>query len=90
MGNHEAEFLADPRGSKFDEFAGEIRAAHLDPIDVAACHARSASSCAAYRWPPRVNDWFFCHAGNTTGRGLSQMRIDLESGVDHDGFGLSN
>lgn len=34
----------------------------------------------------RVNDWFFCHAGNTAGRTLSRLKLDLETGVARDGF----
>jgi len=86
MRNHEAEFLADPHGSKTGEFAGELRGAHLDPIDVAACHGEIGEFLCGLPMAAKVNDWFFCHAGNTSGRTLSQLRTDLERGVDRDGF----
>ena len=86
MGNHEAEFLANPHSSKSDEFARELRGAHLDPSDVASCHSEIGEFLCGLPMAAKVNDWFFCHAGNTSGRTLSRLRTDLESGVDHDGF----
>ena len=37
MGNHEAEFLADPLGKKTKEFSSQLQAAGIDPIEGANC-----------------------------------------------------
>ncbi|MGH9646700.1 MAG: metallophosphoesterase [Bryobacteraceae bacterium] len=38
MGNHEAEFLADPAEKKVKDFAQDLRSAGLVPKEIAACH----------------------------------------------------
>jgi hypothetical protein len=37
MGNHEADFLADPSEKKVKDFAGELKDRGLSASDVAAC-----------------------------------------------------
>ena len=88
LGNHEAEFIADPTTKKVGDFVAELRQQGLNPIEVAAgvdkagigVWLRSLPVCA------RVNDWFFAHAGNTQGQTLAQFRADLEKGIDQGGF----
>ena len=86
MGNHEAEFLAGPSASKGAEFAGQLKAAGLEPKDVAACGGDLGRYLCSLPLAVRVNDWFFSHAGNTAGRTLPQLAADLEGGVSRDGF----
>ncbi len=90
LGNHEAEFLAS-RGSdkKSAEFAQELLAKGINPSDVAA--GKDAGGIGAWlRTRPvaaRIDDWFFCHAGNTFGVSLKKLEQAVEEGVDKEGFG---
>ena len=89
LGNHEAEFLgSDGNAKKSVEFSTELKAAGLTPADVVA--GRDAAGIGAWmRNLPvaaKVEDWFFCHAGNTGGRSLDQLQNELQSGITSDGF----
>ena len=86
MGNHEAEFLANPIGEKTSEFARELRIAGLQPAAVAACQGDLGRFLCNLPFAARVNDWFFSHAGNTAGRTLAKLESDLEGGIANDGF----
>lgn len=81
LGNHEAEFLADPTNSKADAFVSDLRGAGLSPSAVA-----SGSDIGGYLrdLPFGVldGDWFFSHAGNTNGRALAQLADDLRADVE--------
>jgi len=85
-GNHEAEFLADPTAAKVALFAGQLKAAGISPADVAACKGDVGSFLCSLSFAARVNDWFFSHAGRSSGRTLSQLASDLRAGVEKDGF----
>ena len=90
MGNHEAQFLADPQNSKAtasDGFDPELRAAGLSPESVAAGVGDVGLFVRDLPFAARVGDWFFAHAGNTGGRTLAQLSSDLQRGVDAAGFG---
>jgi hypothetical protein len=84
MGNHEADFLADPDSDKVADFAEDLHDEGIKPKDVAA--GRDAVGLGKFlRSLPlaaRVNDWFFAHAGNTRGRTVTQLRSELQEGVD--------
>jgi Calcineurin-like phosphoesterase len=86
MGNHEAEFLADPTEKKVREFARDLRGAGLSPSDVAACGGEAGQFLCSLPFGARVRDWFFSHGGNTGGRTIPQLSSDFETGVDQDGF----
>jgi hypothetical protein len=79
MGNHEAEFLAGPHAKKSTDFLKDL---HRRGLGDTAFN----QLLAALPFGARVNDWFFCHAGNTAGRTLAQLDADLEAGVTHQGF----
>jgi hypothetical protein len=87
-GNHEAEFLSDPTGSKTAEFQKELTAAGIKPADVAAGTDSQGIGRFLLCLPfaTRVNGWFFAHAGSTNGRTFQQLTTDLQSGVDADGY----
>lgn len=88
LGNHEAEFLANPRNKKAIEFIKELEARGVKPEEVGA--GTDAGGIGAWlRTLPvaaRVNDWFFAHAGKTHLRTLAQLRGDLEAGIDKHGY----
>jgi Calcineurin-like phosphoesterase len=85
-GNHEAEFLADPGAPKGKEFAAQLTADGMRPVDVAACKGDLGDFLCSLPFAARVNDWFFSHAGNSAGRNLRQMTADLQSGFKQNGF----
>jgi len=87
MGNHEAEFLADPSEKKVRDFAQDVRAAGLTPADVSACGGDVGQFLCSLPFGARVNDWFFSHGGNTGGRTIPELKADFETGVGKDGFG---
>jgi len=61
MGNHEAEFLADPHGNKTQEFGDELKKAGLKRNDVANCQGDLGIFLCGLPIAARVNDWFFSH-----------------------------
>ncbi|HUQ30598.1 MAG TPA: metallophosphoesterase [Pyrinomonadaceae bacterium] len=77
MGNHEAEFLANWNGGKTAKFRDELTAAGLNPQSVANCEGDLGQWLCNLPLAARVNDWFFCHAGNTKGRTISQLNSDI-------------
>ena len=89
MGNHEAEFLADPAEKKVKDFAQDLRSAGLAPADVAACRGEVGQFLCSLPFGARVRDWFFSHGGNTGGRTIPKLMSDFETGVETDGFGSS-
>jgi hypothetical protein len=85
-GNHEAEFLADPGAPKGREFAAQLNAAHIKPADVGACRGEFGEFLCSLSFAARVGDWFFSHGGNSGGRRIGELAIDLETGVAREGF----
>jgi hypothetical protein len=86
MGNHEAEFLANPGGPKTKEFSKELKKAHLDPQKVGSCDGDIGKFLCALPIAARVNDWFFSHAGNTGGRTIDQLNLAIKDGLERVGF----
>ena len=84
-GNHEAEFLADPKVSKAKDFADGLKNAGYKPKDVAACEGEVGEILCSLPYAARVGDWFFSHAGNTDGRSLAQIEKDVREGLAKDG-----
>ncbi|HEY3452756.1 MAG TPA: metallophosphoesterase [Myxococcales bacterium] len=87
MGNHEAEFLADPYNTKAVDFVAELNAASISPADVASGKHPLGQYLRSLPIAARVNDWFFAHAGNTSGASLATLDANLRAGVDALGFG---
>ncbi|HWZ41977.1 MAG TPA: metallophosphoesterase [Candidatus Saccharimonadales bacterium] len=86
MGNHEAEFLADPTGKKTKDFSDELIAAGIKPQDVASCQGSLGKFLCELPIAARVNDWFFCHAGNTNNQSIPDLSAAIESGFKKHGF----
>lgn len=88
VGNHEAEFLADPDGSKTKEFRKELKAAGIKPRDVADGMDEQGIGRFLLCLPfaSRVNSWFFSHAGSTNGRTLRRLAEDVQKGIDDEGY----
>ncbi len=90
LGNHEAEFLAaHGDNKKSTEFQEELTAHHLSPTAVADGQDPDGLGSWLRNLPvaAKVDDWFFCHAGNTFGSTLPALESALENGINTDGFG---
>ena len=74
LGNHEAEFLADPTDSKTSVFQAELVSRGLDPTKVAAGQSRYGSWLLSRPVAALIDGWFFCHAGNSGG--ISAVEIE--------------
>lgn len=84
LGNHEAEFLADPLNDKADADDGvdpELRARHIDPMSLADGSDPRGQWLRDRPFGARVGPWFFSHAGNTGGRTLVALESALRAGV---------
>lgn len=86
MGNHEAEFLADPTGKKTKDFSKDLIRHNLQPRDVANCKGGLGQFVCQLPIAARVNDWFFCHAGNTDNRSIKALNSDIKTGFTKHGF----
>lgn len=83
LGNHEAEFMADPRNKKARrEFSAELRAKGIDPEAVAAGAAPYGEWLANRPVAARVNTWFFAHGGNTSGNVTAQLAREFQDAID--------
>jgi hypothetical protein len=90
MGNHEAEFLANPEhDGKATEFVMELNAKGITPRQVA--DGKDPLGIGAFLrslpFAVRVGDWFFAHAGKTDGQTIEALDNALSRGVDQDGYG---
>jgi hypothetical protein len=84
MGNHEDDFLRDPLASGSQKTFVELEAVRPGfALEVAA--GTDAGGLGAWLrslpFGARVNDWFFCHAGNTRGETVAALEARLESEV---------
>ena len=89
MGNHEAEFLADPEtDEKAAEFVMELKAKGISPRQVADGKDPLGVGVFLRSLPfaTCVDDWFFAHAGQTHGLTLKELDAALRHGVDQDGY----
>ena len=80
LGNHEAEFLADPYNSKADAFDSELTANGLDPCVVATTEPRGVW-LRSRPLGARIGDWFFAHAGATKGRSVADLEHAIDAGL---------
>lgn len=89
LGNHEAEFFADPTNSKADGDDGidtELAADAIDPVAIASGADDRGLWLRQRPFAARVGDWFFAHAGNTHGRTLAELDDVLRTGFDANDF----
>jgi hypothetical protein len=90
-GNHEAEFLNRPDGSKTKEFQKELIAASIDPKDVA--NGTDSGGIGKFLlclpFAAQVNGWFFAHAGSTSGQSLTQLRDNIQNSFPKPGYGAA-
>lgn len=90
LGNHEAEFLADPTNKKAKrEFAPELREKGLDPESVAGGDGPYGAWLSNRPVAARVNSWFFAHGGNTSGASVADLARRYQEAVDAGQWGSS-
>lgn len=90
MGNHEAEFLAGKTSEKEGpHLTDELRKAGIERSDVLAGRDRAGIGRFLIDLPiaARVNDFFFCHAGDTHGMTFEQLDSELTKQITAEGFG---
>ena len=73
LGNHEAEFLADPTDSKSLVFQTELMAKGLDPERIAAGETKYGAWLLTRPVAALIDGWFFSHAGNTENRSVDEL-----------------
>lgn len=89
VGNHEAEFLADPANSKADAGDGldaELRSDAIDPMAIANGSDSRGAWLRDLPFGARVGRWFFAHAANTNGRDLPTLEAALEADVTRNDY----
>jgi hypothetical protein len=82
LGNHEAEFMANPDKRKSSEFRAELEKRGLDPDKVADGETGYGQWLHQRPLAAKVNRWLFCHAGDTGGQTIPQLADDFRRTVD--------
>jgi hypothetical protein len=82
LGNHEAEFLADPTDSKSAVFQTELRGRGLDPKKVAAGDSPYGRWLLNRPLAALIDGWFFSHAGNNAGESATVLAQHFQKLVD--------
>lgn len=89
LGNHEAEFLADPyndKASRADGITHEMIAAGLAVDAAAAGDDELGRFLCDLPMAAQIGPWFFAHAGASRGLTLDALEAELEQGVRSQGF----
>jgi hypothetical protein len=91
MGNHEAEFLADPKNDKATS-TGEDAIGIDNQLDDPLALARGTDKEGRGKWMSslpfgvRIKKWFFSHGGNTGKRSMHDLQKKLEQSIDDHGY----
>jgi hypothetical protein len=80
MGNHEAEFFADPFNDKAGPFVFDLVSDGIDPAKVAAGED-VGGWLRDLPFAIKDGDWFFSHAGYTGGRSVEALGAAIEADV---------
>lgn len=89
LGNHEAEFLANPSKKKSTEFRSELIRKGIDPVTVSHGQKPYGEWLMNRPFAARINDWFFAHGGNTSGRSIKELADGFRNAVDRGNWGSS-
>jgi hypothetical protein len=87
LGNHEAEFLADPENKKAREFVAELQSKGIDSLALPNGQKPYGEWMMNRPLAARVNDWFFAHAGNTSGETIDELTGKFRHEVDQGNWG---
>lgn len=86
LGNHEAEFMANPTKDKSAAFRSELVSLGLDPTVVAAGQTKYGQWLATRPVAALIDGWFFSHAGNTQGASSGEIATRYEGLFDDRGI----
>jgi hypothetical protein len=87
LGNHEAEFLAGPENKKAREFVAELQSKGIDPLALRNGQKPYGEWMMNRPLAARVNEWFFAHAGNTSGKTIDELAEKFRHEVDQGNWG---
>jgi hypothetical protein len=87
LGNHEAEFLADPENKKAREFVAELHSKGIDPDELRQGGKPYGEWLMDRPLAARVNDWFFAHGGNTSGKTVNELSEKFRHDVNRGHWG---
>ncbi len=87
MGNHEAEFLADPANDKAGPFLFDLISDGIDPAKVASGEHEVGLWIRDLPFGIKDGDWFFSHAGNTGVRSVEALNAAIQADVELNKFG---
>lgn len=87
LGNHEAEFLANPEKKKSTEFRDELSKKGIDPLTVSQGQKPYGEWMMNRPFAARINEWFFAHGGNTAGRSINELAKGFRDAVDRGDWG---
>lgn len=87
IGNHEAEFLANPEKKKVTEFSDELHNKGIDPESLPQGQKPYGEWLMNRPFAARVNDWFFAHGGNTSGQTINELVRGFQSAVNQGNWG---
>jgi hypothetical protein len=82
LGNHEVTFLANPGAKKAEEFEDELEAKKIDPLSLPQGESPYGVWLMTRAYAARVNDWFFSHSGNTSGKTIDQLSQEFRAAVE--------
>ncbi len=85
LGNHEAEFVANPTGEKTALFSAELSRRGYRPAAVAAGQTKYGRWLLTRPVAALIDGWFFCHGGNTNGMSASQIAVAYQRDFRPDG-----
>ncbi|HSD90599.1 MAG TPA: metallophosphoesterase [Kofleriaceae bacterium] len=89
LGNHEAEFFADPTNSKAEDSNGidtQLDNDHIDLVTFASGIDPRGLWLRQQAFGARIGAWFFSHAGNTKGRTFDALEAALRTAFDSSDF----
>jgi len=87
LGNHEAEFLANPENKKAREFVAELNRKGINPDTLSQGEKPYGDWMMSRPLAARINDWFFAHAGNTSGKTMEELAEKYRQHVDQGDWG---
>ena len=87
LGNHEVEFLANPESKKAREFIDELHSKGIEPDTMPQGEKPYGEWLMNRPLGARVNDWFFSHAGNTSGKTIGELAESFRHDVSQGDWG---
>jgi hypothetical protein len=87
LGNHEVEFLANPDNKKAREFVDELDSKGIKPDTLLQGEKPYGEWLMNRPLAARVNDWFFSHAGNTSGKTIGELAESFQKDVNQGQWG---